>query len=127
MYSQHINPFFCLNKSLTQLTEVTQVFICYKVYTSQLSNGLDDLSPIHRALVCLSHSLPTVNTTSIKLSCLDIFTLKYVDIQACDTQKAHVLYHKLRYIFYSLLPNMHFSIFSHVIQQNQLPNSSSLG
>lgn len=54
----------------------------------KLSNGLYNLAPIQRALVCLSQSLPTVNTTPTKLSCLYIFTMKYVDIQACDTQKA---------------------------------------
>jgi len=48
-------------------------------------------SPIKRALVCLSQSLLTVNTTSVKLSYLDIFTIKYVNIQAHVTQRAHVL------------------------------------
>lgn len=110
-----MNPFFCLNRSLTHSWPKLHRFsFATRFIQDKLSNGLHDLSPIHRALVCLSQSSPTANTTPIKLSCLDIFTMKYVDIQACDTQKAHVLHHTLRYNFYSLLPNMHFSIFSQV-------------
>lgn len=95
MYFQLINSLFCLNKSLTHSCPKLHRFsFATRFIQVKLSNGLY-FSPMQAVPVCLSQSLPTVNTPSVKLSCLDIFTIKYMDIQACNIQRAHVLYHRL--------------------------------